>query len=350
MRKYTHITQKEREKIHYLYHVKNQKLKEIGKEIGKHASTIGRELERNKTMVSIENNNNPQAKKNRKNWHYLPHRAEKKYLQRRKESKKKSPFENLELHEYVIEKLRIGWSPERITGRAKKEGIGKTNHESIYQYIYNDPRGKELELWKFLPRAQRKRKKRTGRKMKRTLIPNRIGIEQRPIEVEDRKEFGHWEGDSVLGVGKKSALNTNRERKTRKIMITKIRRKTAEETRKAVIRRFRNLPFEARKTNTKDNGCEFTEHEKITKKLGMKIYFANPYHSWERGTNENGNGLIRRFFPKKTDFNEISVEAIKFVEDWINNLPMKCLDYQTPNEAFQNELLKIYQLPKKNCT
>ncbi len=193
-------------------------------------------------------------------------------------------------------------------------------------------------MYQYLTRSHKKRRKWHGRKGKRTLIPNRVGIEKRSKSIEDRKKFGHWEGDSVIGIGKKSALNTNRERKTRLMMITRIKRKTAKHTRLASIRRFRKLPYNARKTNTYDNSLEFTEHEKITQELNMVIYFANPYHSWERGTNENGNGLIRRFLPKKTDFDQVSTTKIRYIENWINNYPMKCLRYKTPNKVFQDEL------------
>jgi len=223
-------------------------------------------------------------------------------------------------------------------------GIGSISAECIYQFIYGE--GKHLELWKHLPRTHKKRRKWKGRKGKRTLIPNRIGIELRPKSVEDREEFGHWEDDSIVGVGTGAALNTKRERKSRLMMITKISRKTARHTRIASVRRFKSLPLWARKTNTADNGCEFAEHEKITKQTQTKFYFATPYHSWERGTNENGNELVRRFFPKKTDFNQISNSQIKAVEDWINHRPLKCLNYKTPHEVFHEEL-DLYHLSQK---
>lgn len=346
MKKYNHLSQKERDQIYDLSQSGKNK-KEIAKILNRDPSTIGREVKRNKTMIGIKNNNNPTAKKDSGNYYYLPYRAQEKYMARRKESKQLCPLKTLDLYKYTIEKLKIGWSPEIISGRAKREGIGNISHECIYQFIYSKA-SKELKLYQYLARLHKKRRKWQGRKAKRTLIPNRIGIEKRPKSVENRKEFGHWEGDSVVGIGKKSALNTNRERKTRLVIISKIKRKTAKHTRLATIRRFKEIPDEAHKTNTYDNGPEFTEHEKISKGLNMHIYFANPYHSWERGTNENGNGLIRRFFPKKTDFDQISQEAIKYVENWINNRPMKCLDYKTPLEAFQEELA-IYQ-NLKNCT
>lgn len=335
---YKHLTEEEREQIHYLYYEESKSKEDIAKELGRDPSTIYREFSRNKTMKGMINNNNPEAKKDSKKWQYLPQKAQEKYLERRRESKQQFPFKTLELYEFVVEKIKLGWGPDLIAGRAKELGIGKTSHESIYKFVYYDPKAKEEELWKYLPRSRKKRRKRNGRKAKRTLIPNRVGIEMRPKAVEDRKEFGHWEDDSVVGVGKGAALNTKRERKSRYMMITKIPRKTARHTRLATCKRFKNLPVGAKKTNTMDNGCEFTEHEKTTRITGMNHYCANPYHSWERGTNENGNGLIRRFFPKKTDFNKITKKEIKAVEDWINHRPLKCLGYKTPHEVFHEEL------------
>jgi IS30 family transposase len=270
-------------------------------------------------------------------------------LSRRQESKQKCPLKTLDLHDYVIEKLKEGWSPQLIAGRARLEKVGKISHECIYQFIYGKD-GKHLKLWEYLPRRHRKRRKKRIRKYKRTLIPNRIDISERPKSVEDRKEFGHWEDDSVVGVGRGAALNTKRERKSRYMLITKIPRKTAKNTHLATCKRFRNLHPAAKKTNTADNGSEFTQHEKTTQQTGMKFFFATPYHSWERGTNENGNGLIRRFFPKKTNFDKISNQQIKDVENWINHRPMKCLNYKTPHEVFHEHLLLAEQNFPKNCT
>lgn len=346
MSNYMHLSLEEREQIFDLLQSGKRK-KGIAKILGRNPSTIGREIERNKTMIGVKHNNNPNTKHLKQNYHYLPDRAHKKYMHRRKESKQAGYLKTLALYQYTIKNLQKRWSPEIIAGRAKLEGIGTISHECIYQFIYSK-KGKELGLYQNLTRAHRYRRKWHGRKGKRVLIPNRIGIEKRPIAVANRQEFGHWEADSVLGVGKGAALNTNRERKSRYILVTKITKKTAKNTRLAIIKRFKKIPFEGRMTNTADNGSEFTEHEKITKTLGMNFYFANAYHSWERGTNENGNGLIRRFFPKKTDFNNITEKQIQAVENWINYLPMKCLGYKTPHEIYHEELALCQTI--KNCT
>ncbi len=337
MKKYTQLREKERYKIAALLQ-EGKKQKEIAKELERSEGTISREMKRNKTMIGTRNNNNIVAKKYQENYYYFPLKAQKKYLKRRKESKQKCPLKTLKLYYYVIDKIKTGLTPDLISGRAKLEGIGEISHECIYQFIYGND-GSRLKLWDYLPRHHKKRRIKRKRKYKRTLIPNRIDIAERPKEVEDRKEFGHWEDDSIVGVGIGSALNTKRERMSRYMMITKIPRKTARYTRLATNKRFKNLPNFAKKTNTADNGSEFTEHEKTTKQCGLKFFFATPYHSWERGTNENGNGLVRRFLPKRTDFNKVSQKQIKDIEYWINNRPMKCLDYKTPHEVFHEQLL-----------
>ncbi len=339
---YTHLSLKEREVLSVLLQ-NGLKQKEIAQILKRHPSTISRELNRNKTMIGITNNNNPQAKKYLENSYYFPGKAQNKYLKRCYESKQRCPLKTLDLYYYVIEHLKKGITPELISGRAKLEDIGNISHECIYQFIYEKD-DKKLELWRYLPRHHKKRRTKRIRGYKRTLIPNRVGIECRPKEVEDRKEFGHWEDDSIVGVGKGSALNTKRERMSRYMMITKINRKTARLTRIASVKRFKPLPPGAKKTDTMDNGCEFTQHEKITQQTGVKIFFANPYASWERGTNENGNGLVRRFLPKKTDFNNISKKQIQHIEDWINHRPMKCLNYKTPHEVFHEQLLLLNEL------
>jgi transposase, IS30 family len=342
MKKYTHLKQIERDQIYLYWNSGVRNYSEIGRKVEREASTVKREIERNKSMIGIINNNNPKAKRDPDKYHYLPDRAQEKYMERRKESKQKPCLKTIKIFKYVIEELKQGIAPNIIAGRAKLLNIGEISHECIYQFIYSS-QGKHLKLWKYLPRAHKRRRKKHDRKQKRTLIPNRIGIEERPKEIEDRSEFGHWEDDSVLGVGKGAALNTKRERKSRYMIITKMLRKTAKNTRIATCKKFKYLHLKAKKSCTADNGSEFTQHEIITQKTGMKYYFATPYHSWERGTNENGNGLIRRFFPKKTDFNMVSHQKIKKVQDWINHRPLKCLNYKTPHEVFHEEL-KLCQL------
>lgn len=340
MTNYTQLQPNEREQIYVLLQL-NFKQNKIAEILKRNPSTISRELSRNKTMLDIRFNNNPNKKMDKNNYHYLPDRAQVKYLERRKESKQQPILKTIALFKFVVKSLKKGDSPELISGRAKLLNIGSISHECIYQFIYSK-KGKELKLSECLPRAHKKRKKKGGRKGKRHLIPNRIDISQRPAIIETREEIGHWEGDSIVGVGKGAALHTQVERKTRLFKIRKIERKTAENTAEAMISIFSVIPEKLRKSSTEDNGSEFTKWETVSNELGIDIYFAQPYHSWERGSNEKANGLVRRFFPKRTNFDDVTDEEIQAVEDWINNRPMKCLDFRTPNEAYNTELITLH--------
>lgn len=185
-----------------------------------------------------------------------------------------------------------------------------------------------------LRRAHKKRKaKGIGRKEKKTKIPNRNPIDARPKSVEDRKQYGHWEGDTLISRKSKVALHTLVERKSRLLILSKLDRKSATETSKTIIRRLGKLPVKGRRTLTLDNGTENANHEKVTAKLGMKCYFARPYASWQRGTNENTNGLVRWYLPKGTDFSKIDKDQLKLIEYLINSRPRKCLGYKMPIEV-----------------
>ena len=208
------------------------------------------------------------------------------------------------------------------------------SHEAIYIYIYHPKTPSRLELIGLLRRAHQKRKnKGIGRIVRKTKIPNRISIEQRPLSVETRKQAGHWEGDSLVSRKSPVALNSLVERKSRLLKLTKLPRKSASETTKAVVKRLKTLPPKARRTLTMDNGSENVGHKVMTEDIGIKCYFAHPYSSWERGTNENTNGLIRWYLPKGTDFNTITKKQIKKIESLLNNRPRKCLGFKTPLEA-----------------
>lgn len=338
MKQYTHFTDLERDQL--FVHLQNgiTNKTQIARNMQRDPTTIRREIKRNKVMIGTKHNNNPSTKNNPRNFHYLPDRAHQKYMSRRKESKQLCSLKTLALYQFTLEQLKEGLSPDLIAGVAKKDGIGSISHECIYQFIYSK-RGKELQLYQYLTRKHQKRRVCKGRKNRVSKIPNRIGIELRPKAVDTRLEFGHWETDSVLGVGKKSALNTNRERMSRYILAKKIQRKTAKNTQQAIRRQFRSLPLQARLSITADNGTEFTQHEIVTKKISTPFYFADRYASYQRGTNENGNGLIRRFYPKKTDFDTVSDRQLQAVIDWINHRPMKCLGYKTPHEVYHEQLL-----------
>lgn len=202
--------------------------------------------------------------------------------------------------------------------------------------------GRKLNLRQYLRRAHRIRRPKAGRKPQQDCrIPNRVDINKRPKYVEKRAQFGHWEGDNVIYNRHRRALATSVERKTRKIIIFKPCDLTAREKAKGIIRRYRPLPEAARRTMTYDNGKEAAAHEAVTAAIGMKFYFAKTYSSWQRGTNENRNGLVRFYLPRATDLNQATHGQIRKVENLINNRPMKCLGYLTPNETFEIEMNKL---------
>lgn len=327
--KYKHLSHFEREQLYDLSQLGLKKA-EIARRLGREKSTIGREMERNATSIERRFNNSPKKKK-----HYLPDTAQKKYENRREKSKTPFPLKNPFIYKYTLKHLKIGWSPEIISGRLEDEFAEDISHECIYQYIYGD-HGKELKLWEWLPRRHKKRRKYSGRKTRKALIPNRIDISLRPEIVNIRGRFGDCEGDTIFGKGKGSALATLNERISRYVLIQKLQRKTAEAMKEAMIRSLNKM--QGIETLTLDNGPENTKHEEIAEAAGIKVYFARPYHSWERGANERINGLIRRFYPKRTDFNNISENEIQLVQDLINNRPMKCLNWKTPAEVYQQHL------------
>jgi IS30 family transposase len=338
MKKYNHFTLNEREQLYDLLQ-KGIKKKEISKILDKDRTSIYRELKRNSTSIEAKYNNSPKKIK-----YYLPYKADHKYRLKRKRSKYSFPLNKPETYKYVIEKLTSfeAWSPDSISGRIEEDIGGKISHECIYQFIYSK-RAKALELWKYLRRAHKKRRKQKGRKSRRELIPGRKDISLRPVKVEQRKRYGDWEGDSVLGIGKKSALHTELERISRMLFIEKIKRKTAEEAKKAMIRIYKPLPKKLKRTTTLDNGPEHVRHEDVTNKTGIQIYFARPYASWQRGANENANGLVRWYYPKGTNFDEVSKAELKRVQDAINNRPRKSLGYKKPIEIFNSILSSLNQ-------
>ena len=232
-------------------------------------------------------------------------------------------------------KLKQGWSPEQIAGRIGLDHPGLSiSHEAIYQYIYHPETEDRQELVGCLRRAHRKRRNKSiGRRERRTKIPNRVSIDSRPPAVENRRRYGHWEADSLVSGKSLVALNSLVERKSRLLMLTRIRRKTADATCKAVVSRLEAVDPKARRTLTMDNGTENARHEEITAAIGIRCFFAHPYSSWERGTNEHINGLVRWYLPKGTDFSKISNKQITCIEYLINNRPRKCLGFKKPIEV-----------------
>ena len=225
--------------------------------------------------------------------------------------------------------IRNDWSPEQISGRLRLEGI-RISHEWIYQRILLDKRAGG-DLWRHL-RCQKQRRKRYGRYDRRGLLPGRVGIEQRPAVVERRSRLGDWEVDTVLGRKTRGpVVLTAVERKSRYTRLALLPGCTAAAARRGLITRLRGeMPV---KTLTADNGREFAQHARVARALQAKFYFARPYHSWERGLNENTNGLVRQYLQKGSDFGLLSKAQVRHIEQRLNRRPRKCLGYQTPEEV-----------------
>lgn len=258
----------------------------------------------------------------------------------RKKAGRKKSFKNPLLKSYVEERIKRGWSPELISGRLNRELPDLTvSHETIYQHVY----GSGFELLGYLPRRHAFRKpKAKYRKAKASNIPNRLAIDHRPEKANQRIEFGHWESDSVVSGQSRAVLNVLVERMSRYVQISKLPDATSLSTSNAIISRLSTLQKPLRLSITYDNGFENTRHETVNQKLDMKSYFCQPYHSWEKGSVENINGLIRRYIPKKMDIALVTTDQILEIENNLNNRPKKCLDYRTPNEVF-NSFLALVQ-------
>jgi IS30 family transposase len=225
------------------------------------------------------------------------------------------------------------WSPEQVSGWLSEQGI-LLSHECIYQMIWQDKR-EGGDLWRSLRRRGKLYNKRAGKTAGRGLIPNRTDISERPAIVDRKSRVGDWEGDTVVGAGHKGGLLTLVERKTKLAKIVLLPRSTADATTKAAVRRLKPIDDFVH-TITFDNGKEFAAHQRMAAALDAKIFFATPYHAWERGLNENTNGLIRDFFPKGTDFSTITPAEVAKVERLLNSRPRKCLGFRSPKEVFNS--------------
>jgi len=229
--------------------------------------------------------------------------------------------------------LELQWSPEQIAGKLP------VSHETLYQYVYAD-KASGGKLWKNLRCQKQKRKRYASGLDRRGQIPNRRPLSERPLHIEGRKQVGHWECDTVIGANHKQAIVTVVERKSGYAVIAKVSNKTSDLVGAAIIRVLK--PFEARvKTLTYDNGKEFCGHAEIDQALGSTGYFARPFASWERGSNENFNGLLRQYVPKKRPMADITDEEIRMIENRLNNRPRKRLGFKTPAEVFHQSLCRV---------
>jgi IS30 family transposase len=315
--KYVHLTADERYQMDDLLREGFSQDK-IAAAIGRSKSTISRELSRNKGQ---------------RGWRprQAQQKAEERLARRGAGNVKRA---SAVAWEFAKEHLqREQWSPDQISGSLKAEGLETISHETIYQRVLAD-KNEGGNLYQNL-RCKKKRKKRYGSaRSARGKIPNRIDIDQRPAIVDERRRIGDWEGDTIIGSHKGGAVIASMvERKIRLTVLTKAKNKTTVEVIESINRRM--LPIAAFVlTITLDNGREFSMHEMLSFMLGAKVFFAKPYHSWERGLNENTNGLVRQYFPKKTSFDSITESELMQIEKKLNSRPRKCLGYKTPIEVF----------------
>lgn len=321
---YTRLSLAEREEISKGIYAR-EKLSQIATRLGRHPSTIGREISR-------------QIKRRR--WCYSAVRGEQIAKENRKKTGRPRKLEaNPKLLGYIQGKLRQEWSPEEIAHRLKLEHPNDldmiVSHETIYQYLYCLPRGElKKELMRGLRRERKQRLSRFALHSRRRGITDIISISERPKETEGRTVSGHWEGDLIVGKGHSSALGTLVERTTRFTLLVPLKDKDAMSVRKAFAKAFKRIPKKMVKSLTYDRGTEMAQHKLFTEETKIQVYFADPYSPWQRGTNENTNGLIRQYFPKGTDFSQVKPAPIREVERKLNSRPRKVLGYHTPSEKF----------------
>ena len=285
---------------------------QIAANVGCHKSTISRELRRNRGLKS-----------------YRPYQADELAFDRQCEAYRARI--TWQTWQQVERLLRQDWSPEQIAGRLKLEQRPTVSHEWIYLYVYADKR-RGGSLHRHL-RSQKKQRKRYSGYIRRGQIPNRTSIDKRPKIVARKGRFGDWEADTIIGARHKGGILSMVERKSKLTRLRKLTTKAAAEMKDNSIALLAPLAAKVH-TITVDNGKEFCDHELIAAGLQARVYFAHPYASWERGLNENTNGLVRQYFPKKFEFARITDQGLQQVEDLLNNRPRKTLGYRTPNEVF----------------
>ena len=317
---YRHFTSDERDALQVLLD-KELEVALVARILGKHNSSIYREIERNQERGV-----------------YLSRYADKASKTRRERSKPCPKRDNAKLMETIESRIREDHSPEQIAGRLKLEHPDdptlQVSPETIYQHLYAKIRSGSEDLRSHLRQNRKKRRRRLSGKNRRGIIPNRHFIDERPAIVEEKTRIGDWEGDTVEGMAKKGYVATFVDRASKYLIAFPLRHKTAMDLRWETCRAFSLLPAELRKTITVDNGKEFAEHKILARVLSVQVYFAHPYHSWERGLNEHTNGLLRQYLPKGLSLDKLSRKQLALYVDRINNRPRKSLGYRTPREVF----------------
>lgn len=320
---YHHLSLQERYVIHHLtvFRLSNR---EIARRLGRHHTTIGRELTRN----------GPRHRLLGSYWHEAAQRRAEARWRFARHHRRAS---NGRLRRYVVRGLGLHWSPEQIAGRLVLDHCDdramRISPETVYQWVYDDATAGG-GLYRALRRAHRKRRRQKRYGSGRGRIPGWIGIEQRPEIVALRARFGDWEADTIEGAKGAGAVASHVERKSRYLLAAKLGDRKAATFAEQTIRAFRRIPRAYRHTLTADNGKEFAQFKHIERKTGLSVFFADPYAAWQRGTNENTNGLLRQYFPKGCDFRAVSDQDLAKVTRSLNHRPRKCLGYQTPHEVF----------------
>jgi transposase, IS30 family len=322
------LTEADREMI-FLGLQQKKRPAEIARSISRHRSVVTREIQRNRIRGQV----------------YSAIAAHEKSINRSKKRRKRKLDGHEKLWKLVRKKLNLYWSPQQISGHLKKtypdQPDMQISHEAIYSYIYVLSRG---GLKKSLIRCLRQGKPKRGltpsETANRNQIPNLVSIHDRPEEIEGRQLPGHWEGDLIMGAGNKSAMGTLVERTTRFTMLVKLDYKESDYTCLSYANKLSGLPEMLRRSLTYDQGKELTYHSIISNLAGVKVYFCDPHSPWQRGTNENTNGLLRQYFPKGTDFNLVPEWVMQEVQDQLNERPRAVLDFDNPKQKF-SELVAL---------
>jgi len=311
---YCHVDLTER---HYIQVSRKEKMSQskIAQALGRSQGTISRELKRNSGQ---------------KGYRYKQADG---FAQERHRAKRKAIKMTKEMQHIVSVCLLNDWSPEQIAGRLREEGALSVHHETIYQYVLADKKSGG-QLYTHLRHQRKTYRKRYGSAHNRTGIPDRRDIDERPVEVNTRERVGDWEADTVIGKNHKGAVITLDERKSKLRLAAPLPGKKAKYVKKAIITLLSPVK-QFVETITFDNGKEFSLHKEIARKIECDTYFAKPYHSWERGQNENANGLLRQYFPKSMELLDVTVQQVLSAVDKLNNRPRKCLNFQTPYEVFE---------------
>ena len=311
---YKHLSQAERYQIHALMKAGHDQ-SQIAKLLDRHKSTISRELSRNTGSRG-----------------YRPKQACEMSADRAQHSRN-APTVEPWVREAACALLCIQWSPEQIASQLP------ISHETVYQHVYAD-KAQGGTLWKHLRCQKQKRKRYASGRDRRGQVPNRRPLSERPLHIEARRQVGHWECDTVIGASHKGAVVTMVERKSGYAVMAKVEKKTSELVSSAIVDKLQ--PLAARvKTLTFDNGKEFAGHAHIDQQLQSTAYFARPFASWERGSNENLNGLLRQYVPKKRAMSTVSDEEIRMIQNRLNNRPRKRLGFKTPAEVFHQSLKRV---------